>query len=385
MKRHLSSRRPSCSPRAARYGMRVPDALVKKLPYETRIELLEAENDLALAIDKVDEARATRSPRPRQHPPRHAPAPRPPSGEVDRAEDAVSQRGGPARHRRRRRRAWSTCARGSELNVALQERGAARAALRLRPLRAGAADGRPQGEGGGQRGAGPEGVRGPGDRVRRGGEGGARELGEDSAEEKAAREAWEAKKAALAKKTFDARASPTWRTCDDSSRCPRPPAPHGAGSRAGAPRRAHARRRGRGAAELPPRHGRALQAGRGLPDQGQPKKAVAPLQEAAGEGRRTSSPREVALARALRLAGDADEARDAAGRLHRHVPEESTPARRARPAGARAWTSTTWPSASTRWPSELAPKDAELQLQPGRGAAARGPDGRRHRARTRRR
>lgn len=38
------------------YGKRVPDDMLKKLPYESRIDLLEAENNLAVAIDKVDEA-----------------------------------------------------------------------------------------------------------------------------------------------------------------------------------------------------------------------------------------------------------------------------------------------------------------------------------------
>lgn len=38
------------------YGRRVPDSVVQKLPYETRIELLEAENELAAAIDHVDES-----------------------------------------------------------------------------------------------------------------------------------------------------------------------------------------------------------------------------------------------------------------------------------------------------------------------------------------
>jgi chromosome segregation ATPase len=38
------------------YGRRVPDALVQKLPYEMRIELLEAENNLGVALDRVDEA-----------------------------------------------------------------------------------------------------------------------------------------------------------------------------------------------------------------------------------------------------------------------------------------------------------------------------------------
>ena len=43
----------ACGPR---YGVRVPNEVITKLPYETRIELLEAENDLAAAIDKVDES-----------------------------------------------------------------------------------------------------------------------------------------------------------------------------------------------------------------------------------------------------------------------------------------------------------------------------------------
>ena len=37
---------------------RVPDSIIEKLPYESRIDLLEAENDLAIAIDKLDETRA---------------------------------------------------------------------------------------------------------------------------------------------------------------------------------------------------------------------------------------------------------------------------------------------------------------------------------------
>lgn len=36
---------------------RVPDSIIEKLPYESRIDLLEAENDLAIAVDKLDEAR----------------------------------------------------------------------------------------------------------------------------------------------------------------------------------------------------------------------------------------------------------------------------------------------------------------------------------------
>lgn len=36
---------------------RVPGNVLEKLPYEARIELLESENDLALAVDRLDEAR----------------------------------------------------------------------------------------------------------------------------------------------------------------------------------------------------------------------------------------------------------------------------------------------------------------------------------------
>lgn len=37
---------------------RVPQAILEKLPYEAKIELLESENDLALAVDRLDEAKA---------------------------------------------------------------------------------------------------------------------------------------------------------------------------------------------------------------------------------------------------------------------------------------------------------------------------------------
>ena len=36
---------------------RVPGSVLEKLPYEAKIELLEAENDLAVAVDRLDEAR----------------------------------------------------------------------------------------------------------------------------------------------------------------------------------------------------------------------------------------------------------------------------------------------------------------------------------------
>lgn len=37
---------------------RVPNDVLERLPYEAKIELLEAENDLALAVDRLDEAHA---------------------------------------------------------------------------------------------------------------------------------------------------------------------------------------------------------------------------------------------------------------------------------------------------------------------------------------
>ncbi len=44
----------ACGPK---YSLGVPKKLVEKLPYESRIELLEAENELAVAVDRVDESR----------------------------------------------------------------------------------------------------------------------------------------------------------------------------------------------------------------------------------------------------------------------------------------------------------------------------------------
>ncbi len=46
----------ACGVLAAGCGIkRVPDSIIEKLPYEARIELLEAENDLAIAVDRLDE------------------------------------------------------------------------------------------------------------------------------------------------------------------------------------------------------------------------------------------------------------------------------------------------------------------------------------------
>ena len=62
MMSHRSARAPlavllalaaSCG---GRYSTKVPDSMVRQLPYESKIDLLEAENDLFIAYDKVDEA-----------------------------------------------------------------------------------------------------------------------------------------------------------------------------------------------------------------------------------------------------------------------------------------------------------------------------------------
>jgi hypothetical protein len=39
-----------------RYSAKVPDDMVRQLPYENKIDLLEAENDLFIAYDRVDES-----------------------------------------------------------------------------------------------------------------------------------------------------------------------------------------------------------------------------------------------------------------------------------------------------------------------------------------
>ncbi len=95
----------ACGPR---YGMRVPDEMVKKLPYETRIELLEAENDLALAIDKVDEA-SSEIVRARDNIRRARSRAQDAEKELERADDPSPARW-PSSPSKRPRPAWSTCA-----------------------------------------------------------------------------------------------------------------------------------------------------------------------------------------------------------------------------------------------------------------------------------
>ncbi|WP_257453054.1 hypothetical protein [Archangium lipolyticum] len=193
----------ACGPR---YGMRVPDQLVSKLPYESRIELLESENDLALAIDTVDEA-SNEVLRARDAIRRAKARESAAEEEEDRAPDAASREVAKLAIEEARARVAYLRAK-QRLNVGLRdvEQLSLRCAFaryelaRLQSTRKAKVEGsekldvkkyegqvsKCEAEVKEERG----------------------ELAEDIAQEKTAREAWEVKKAALAKKTFDARASP---------------------------------------------------------------------------------------------------------------------------------------------------------------------------------
>jgi hypothetical protein len=191
---------------SAPYGLRVPDQMVEKLPYETRIELLEAENDLALAIDRLDEA-SSEILRARDNIRRARSRAKDAEQELERADDAVSREvaqltieeaGARVEYLRARQR----------LNVSLQEveQLALRCAFaRFEVARVAAA-----------RKAKVEGSEelDPKEFEAQAAECAAEEkelragLTQENSDEKSAREAWEAKKTALARKTFDARTSP---------------------------------------------------------------------------------------------------------------------------------------------------------------------------------
>jgi hypothetical protein len=206
MKRILLITLPLLAACGPRYGMRVPDDVVKKLPYETRVELLEAENDLALAIDKVDQA-GSEILRARDNIRRARSRAEAAEQELDRAEDTVSKEVAQLTIEEAEARVDYLRAR-QRLNVALLEveQLALRCAFsrfelaRMTAARKAKVEGSEELE--------PkefEAQVGSCDaevKEERAG------LGEDTADEKAAREAWEKKKAALAKKTFDARTSP---------------------------------------------------------------------------------------------------------------------------------------------------------------------------------
>lgn len=193
----------ACGPR---YGMRVPDALVTKLPYESRIELLESENDLALAIDRVDEASneivRTRDAL-RRAKEREAAA----KEEESRAPDAASKEVAKLAIEEARARVEYLRAK-QRLNVGRQEVEAlslrcafARFELaRLAATRKAKVEGSEKLE--------PRKYEAQLSECEAEVKAGQATLGAEIAQEKTAREGWEVKKSALAKKTFDARASP---------------------------------------------------------------------------------------------------------------------------------------------------------------------------------
>ncbi len=193
----------ACGPR---YGMRVPDKLVAKLPYESRIELLEAENDLALAIDRVDEANNETS-RARDAIRRARARLKAAKDEEDRAPDEASRE--VARLAIDEAEARVTYLRAKQrLNVSLREveELALRCAFarfelaRLLAARKAKVEGSEKLQ--------PERFESQVSECENETQKEREALAEDTAQEKTAREAWEVKKEALAKKTFDARASP---------------------------------------------------------------------------------------------------------------------------------------------------------------------------------
>jgi hypothetical protein len=206
MKRFVLLTLPLLAACGPKYGMRVPDEMVTKLSYETRIELLEAENDLALAIDKLDEA-SSEIVRARDNIRRARSRAQDAEKELERAEDPVSREVAQLTIEEAEARVGYLRAR-QRLNVSLEEveQLALRCAFaRFEVARVTAA-----------RKAKVEGSEelDPKEFEAQATECAAEEkelragLANENSDEKSAREAWEAKKAALAKKTFDVRTSP---------------------------------------------------------------------------------------------------------------------------------------------------------------------------------
>jgi hypothetical protein len=193
----------ACGPR---YGMRVPDKLVAKLPYESRIELLESENDLALAIDTVDEA-SNEVLRARDAIRRAKGRESAAEEEENRAADAASKEVAKLAIEEARARVEYLRAK-QRLNVGRRdvEQLALRCAFarfelaRLQATRKAKVEGSEKLE--------PKEYEGQVSKCEAEVKEERAALAKDIAQEKTAREAWEVKKAALAKKTFDARASP---------------------------------------------------------------------------------------------------------------------------------------------------------------------------------
>jgi hypothetical protein len=185
---------------------RVPGGILEKLPYEVRIELLEAENDLAVAVDRLDEARnevARTRDRLRRSKDRRSAA----GGEVGAAKDAASRVVAElAVTEADRRVEWLRAQQrvnGKEEDLADRNLGCAFARFeqaRMTAARKAKVEGSERLE--------------PADFEKQVKDCEARYAEEKekaratAAEAAAARTEWEASRAALARKTFDARASP---------------------------------------------------------------------------------------------------------------------------------------------------------------------------------
>jgi hypothetical protein len=193
----------ACGPR---YGMHVPDRMVEKLPYETRIELLEAETELALAIDKLDEA-SSEILRARDNIRRARSRAEEAEQELDRAEDPISREVAQLTIEEAGARVVYLRAR-QRLNVSLREveQLALRCAFarfevaRVTAARKAKVEGSEELD--------PKKFEDQASECAAEEKEERAELAQESSDMKAAREAWEAKKAALARKTFDVRTSP---------------------------------------------------------------------------------------------------------------------------------------------------------------------------------
>ena len=206
MKRFVLLTLPLLAACGPKYGMRVPDEMVAKLSYETRIELLEAENDLALAIDKVDEA-SSEIVRARDNIRRARSRAQDAEKELERADDPVSREVAQLTIDEAEARVEYLRAR-QRLNVSLREveQLALRCAFARFELARVTAARKAKVEGSEE--LDPKEFEGQAAECAVEEKELRAELANENSDEKASREAWEAKKAALAKKTFDARTSP---------------------------------------------------------------------------------------------------------------------------------------------------------------------------------
>ncbi len=193
-----------CGPK---YALRVPDDVVKNLPFETRIELLEAENELAVAIDRRDESQ-NEILRARDHLRRGKERLRAAKDEVGNAEDAVSKEVAALAVAEAEARVTYLRAQ-QEVNVRrldIEELALRCAVARYEQSRLEAAR---KAKVEGSEGLDPKKFEGQVTSCDEEVAALRAELkAEEQAEADAAKVAWEKEKTALAKKTFDARASP---------------------------------------------------------------------------------------------------------------------------------------------------------------------------------